>query len=329
MSLAHAREQARENQFLASKGVDPRTRGAGTPKFAEAAEKVISLHAPAWTAGGKSAGQWRSSLRTYAFPRLGEQAVDSITTADVMEALSPIWNTKRVTAQRVRQRIGVIMKWGIAEGYRSDNPAGEAIVAAMPQVGHRPSHHPAIPHEEVRDALAKVRSSRARPVTRLALEFLVLTAVRSGEVRFARWEEIDFDTATWTVPVEHTKDKRVHRIPLSARALEVLRAARGEHKRVGLVFASAREMALSDSAMSKLLHRLKIGAVPHGFRSSFRDWCGETAVAREVAEACLAHSLERQEAAYARSDLFGRRRVVMEKWSAYVTGESAGSIKAA
>ena len=199
----------------------------------------------------------------------------------------------------------------------------------MPQVGHRPSHHPAIPHEEVRDALAKVRSSRARPVTRLALEFLVLTAVRSGEVRFARWEEIDFDTATWTVPVEHTKDKRVHRIPLSARALEVLRAARGEHKRVGLVFASAREMALSDSAMSKLLHRLKIGAVPHGFRSSFRDWCGETAVAREVAEACLAHSLERQEAAYARSDLFGRRRVVMEKWSAYVTGESAGSIKAA
>ena len=316
--LTDARDRADENRLIARKGLDPTVEPARTPTFAEAAEEVIKLHSPSWTERGKSASQWSSSLETYAIPSLGQKSVDAITTADVMAALAPIWNTKRVTAQRVRQRISTIMRWAIANGHRLDNPAGDALVAALPKNGVQKVHHPAIPHADVREALARVRASSGRPVTKLAFEFLVLTAVRSAEVRLARRKEVDLENAMWTVPAEHTKDKRAHRIPLSGRAREILELARGLPDRSGLVFPSRGGTALSDTAFSKLVRRLGIPAVPHGFRSSFRDWCGETGVPREVAEACLAHSLDQVEGAYARSDLFERRRALMESWSDYL-----------
>ena len=169
-----------------------------------------------------------------------------------------------------------------------------------------------------------MRKSHAYPTTKLAFEFLVLTAARSGEVRLAHWDEIDLDAREWTVPAERTKAHRPHRVPLSGRAMEILEEARTLGGGGGLVFPSSEGRAFPGSRLSTLLRDLGIAAVPHGFRSSFRDWCGECSNApREVAEAALAHTVgNKVEAAYARSDLFERRRVLMEQWAAYLTGDS-------
>ena len=203
------------------------------PTFEQALEEVLAIHRGSWRDGGKSEQQWRASLRDYAIPQLGRRPVDAITTGDVMAVLTPIWNEKRVTAQRVRQRIGAIMRWAIAQGYRGDNPAGEALAAVLPRNGVARRHQRALPHGDVAAALARVHASEAWPATKLAFEFLVLTACCSGEVRGARWEEIDFETATWTVPASRTKAGREHRVPLSGRALEVLDGARGARRRLG------------------------------------------------------------------------------------------------
>ena len=251
--------------------------------------------------------------------------MDRISTADVMEVLLPIWSTKRETARRVRQRIGAVMKWAVAQGYREDNPAGDAISAALPKNSVRRRHQRALPHAQVAEALGRVRASKAHRATALAFEFLVLTACRSGEVRGARWDEVDDAAATWTVPPERMKAKLEHRVPLSERAVAVLDDARELAERSGLVFPSPTGRVLSDSTLSKLLRELRIGAVPHGFRSSFRDWAAErTDVPREVCELALAHvNNDRVEAAYRRSDLFEKRRDLMAAWAAYVSASRA------
>ena len=254
-------------------------------------------------------------------PKIGSKRVDRISTADVMEVLLPIWSTKRETARRVRQRIGAVMKWAVAQGYREDNPAGDAISAALPKNSVRRQHQRALPHAQVPEALGRVRASKAHRATALAFEFLVLTACRSGEVRGARWDEVDDAAATWTVPSERMKAKLEHRVPLSRPAVAVLDQARELSDRSGLVFPSPTGRVLSDSTLSKLLRELGMGAVPHGFRSSFRDWAAErTNVPREVCELALAHvNSDRVEAAYRRSDLFERRRQLMAEWASYVT----------
>ena len=185
----------------------------------------------------------------------------------------------------------------------------------------RRQHQKALPHGKVAEALARVRASKAHRATVLAFEFLVLTACRSGEVRGARWDEVDDIAATWTVPSARMKAKLEHRVPLSERAGAVLDEARGMVDRSGLVFPSPTGRVLSDSTLSKLLRELRIGAVPHGFRSSFRDWAAErTEVPREVCELALAHvNSDRVEAAYRRSDVFEKRRDLMAAWAAYVT----------
>ena len=318
-SLAEARQAAFEHRKLARAGGDPRALRRSTPTFAEATEKVIAIHRDAWRPGSKSEAQWRTSLRDYAMPRLGQTSIDEITTSDVMAVLLPIWTSKAETARRVRQRIGTVMKWAVAKGYRPDNPAGGAIGAALPKNSGTRKHFRALPHSEVGPALDTVRASSAWALSKLAFDFLVLTAARSGEVRGARWEEIDFESATWTVPAERMKAARKHRVPMSTQALEVLRQAEGLADGTGLVFPSPTGRILSPSTLSKLLRELGIRAVPHGFRTSFRIWCGDAGVAREVAEAALAHVIrDKVEAAYARGTLFARRREVMEAWSDYL-----------
>ena len=323
VSLAEARQTAFEYRKLARAGGDPRSLrpGQGVPTFAEAAKTVIGIHEPGWRDGGKTAAQWRASLRDYAIPRLGKLRVSNISTADVMAVLLPIWNEKRETARRVRQRIGAIMKWAVAQGYRQDNPAGDAIGAALPKNGVSRKHHRALPHAEVRDAITTVRASRAHWGTVAAIEFLILTASRSGEVRKAQWNEVDLDTATWTVPAARMKTKREHRVPLCRRALEILAEAREMADESGLIFPSATGRPLSDNTLSKLVREQGIRAVVHGFRSSFRDWCAECSNApREVCELALAHAnRDRVEAAYMRSDLFERRRELMQAWAAYIS----------
>ena len=272
------------------------------------------------------ARQWRATLQQYVHPHLGDKGVDRVTTADVMAALQPIWSTKNETAQRVRRRIGAIMRWAIAQGYRSDNPAGEAVTAALPKRPRRIRHMPALPYGGVGAALAGVRVSQAWTGTKLAFELLVLTAARSGEVRLATWEEFDLAASVWTVPAARMKANREHRVPLCGRAVEVLReAARlrdvvASVEPAGLVFPTRRGKALSDMVFWKLVKQQGLAAVPHGFRSSFRDWAAErTDHPREVVEAALAHVVgNRTEAAYARSDLFERRRRLMDEWAAYL-----------
>ena len=321
VTLARARQKALANARIVSEGRDPRDRAGRAPTFEQAVETVIGIHADNWQDGGKSAAQWRASLRDYAVPKIGTKRVDRISTADVMDVLLPIWSTKRETARRVRQRIGAVMKWAVAQGYREDNPAGDAISAALPKNSVRRQHQRALPHSQVAEALGRVRASKAHRATVLAFEFLVLTACRSGEVRGARWDEVDDAATTWTVPPARMKAKLEHRVPLSDRAVAVLDDAREIADKSGLVFPSPTGRVLSDSTLSKLLRELGIGAVPHGFRSSFRDWAAErTEVPREVCELALAHvNSDRVEAAYRRSDLFERRRELMAAWAAYVT----------
>ena len=322
VTLAEARQAAFEYRKIARAGGDPLAlkRHQDVPTFAEAVETVIAIHREGWKNAGKSERQWRASLRDYAMKRLGRKRVDLITTADVMAVLIPFWHTKNETMRRVRQRIGAVMKWAVAQGYRGDNPAGDAISAALPKTGTMRQQQRALPFVEVGAALDKVKASRAYRGTVLALEFLVLTACRSGEVRQATWDEVDLEAETWTVPASRMKAKRDHRVPLSRRALEILREAHGLSNEAGLVFPSAHGRTISDNTVSKLLRDLGIEAVPHGFRSSFRDWAAECSEApREVCELALAHvNSDRVEAAYRRTDLFERRRVLMEEWSAFV-----------
>ena len=320
VSLAEARQKCVLNLLARQRGELVTGRRRTVPTFAEAVEKVIAVHAAGWKAGGRQEKLWRSSLRDYAMPKLGRQPVDRIHTADVMAVLLPIWNEKRVTAQRVRRRISAVMRWAVAQGYREDNPAGEAIGAALPKNGVRPRHHPALPYAEVAGAIEVVRRSGAYPATVLAFEFLVLTACRSGEVRGARWDEINLAGREWRIPAERMKTDREHRVPLSTGALAVLREAREFAHGSRWVFPSARGGPLSERAISKLVRDQGISAVPHGFRSSFRDWAAERSdTPREVCELALAHvNTNAIEAAYRRTDLFERRRALMEQWSAFL-----------
>ena len=201
VTLAMARERALDNARTIARGRDPWRSAKPVPTFAQALDTVIAIHAPSWKDRAGSERQWRASLASYALPRIGGKSVDAVTAADVMDVLLPIWSTRRVTATRVPQRIGAVMKWGIAQGLRDDNPAGDAIADALPEdrrIAAPPSGR--CPHAEVRAALDRVRHCDAYRGARLAFEFLVLTAARSGEVRHARWDEIDRDRAVWTVP---------------------------------------------------------------------------------------------------------------------------------
>ena len=325
VSLKEAREKAQANRKLARAGADPRVAGRSVPAFAEATERVIAFNRPTWR-NAKHAAQWAATLKTYVFPHFGDRPVDEISSADVMNALTPIWTVKPETARRVRQRISAVMKWAIANNFRPDNPAGEAIEAALPKTPRLKAHMAALPYADVPAALDAIRASTASPATRLALDFAVLTAARSGEVRAARREEVSLDSRVWTVPAARMKAGREHRVPLSARATEILEEARSLDDDPGLIFPGRSGRPLSDMTFTALLRRLNIPCVPHGFRSSFRDWAAEcTDAPWAVMEAALAHTVPNAtEAAYFRSDLFEKRRDLMQQWAEYL-GESQPS----
>ena len=323
VSLVEARERAFATLKLALEGGDPRAekRREVMPTFAEAAQKVIEFNRPTWR-NIKHARQWESTLKTYAFPYFGNTPVDQVSGADVMKALTPIWTIKPETARRVRQRISAVMKWAIANEYRYDNPAGEAIEAALPKVLRVKAHMRSLHYSLVPDALRTLRNSKASLASKLSLEYQILTATRPGETRHARWSEINMETRTWTIPSERMKAEREHRVPLSARAIEVLIEAQASASDSVWVFPSKSGKPLSDMTHLNLLKRLKIDCVPHGFRSSFRDWAAEcTDAPWAVMEAALSHVVGNStEAAYFRSDLFERRRELMEQWAEYLAG---------
>ena len=298
------------------------------PTLQECTERTHRANLPRWRAE-KHAHNWLASMERYVFPTLGSMPVDQITGRDVLAVIEPIWGTQTDTARRVRQRIRTVLGWAMAHGYVERNAADSSLDGALPAIQTNGQHFKALPHKEVAAALQTVESTKAGASTKLGLRFLVLTAARSGEARGARWDEVDWDAKTWTVPGSRMKAGKAHRVPLSDAAVKILQQAKAlADSSSGLVFPSARGGELSNMAWTKLLRTTGLAerATVHGFRSSFRDWCAETGQPREIAEAALAHVVGGVEGAYFRSDLFEARRALMQGWANYLEGGGKQSI---
>lgn len=337
VTLAEAREAALENKRIVRAGGDPlqaKKEAEAVLTFEEAARKVHELHRPTWR-NAKHAAQFISTLETYAFPRIGKINVGEVTAADVLAVLSPIWTTKRETARRVKQRIGTVLKWAVAQGWRQDNPA-DAISEALPKTRQEKAHRKALPYAEVAGCMKAVRHSKAGLSTKLAFELLLLTASRSNEVRLARWGQIDWQAEggpIWTRPASIMKTKVAHSVPLSRQAVAVLEEAKAlgdSGNPEALVFpGTVRGKPLSDATLLKLVREQGFDVDIHGFRTSFKTWAQErTNHAREVSEAALAHAIkDKAEAAYARSELLEKRRALGEAWAAYLAQDGGKVVR--
>jgi integrase len=327
VGLADARERAREYRQMVRDGVDPaaakRDRAKavkGIPTVKDVAASVWELRRNEWTQ--QHTREWWQSLETHALPQIGGMAVNEVSAADVLAVLEPIWNTKRETATRVRQRIEAVMDYAVASGHRADNPVS-ATRRALPAKRPAKAHFEALPYAELPEPLNIIRTTGNR-ITSLAVEFVVLTAARSGEVRGATWGEIDLDAAVWELPAERMKARRPHRVPLSAQGVAVLVEAGELTGRSGLVFPSARsgKSPLTPQALSRVLARGEIGGTIHGMRSTFRDWAAEQSGASwAVCESALAHSIgSSTEQAYARTDYLESRKELMQAWATFCAG---------
>jgi integrase len=331
VSLARAREVALAARESLRDGIDPidRRREARVTAGRSEMKKTFGDHAEAyivgmravWKADGKSEGQWRATLRDYA-EKIMPIPVGDITTEHVVEALQPIWAKRTETAKRLQNRLEVILAYADKlEGRQRANPAAWrgnlSLLLPAPRRFQRVQHHAALPWSQMPGFMKRLHDVQGQGAR--ALEFTILTAARSGETRGLTWGEVDLDAALWVIRAARAKGKREHRIPLSAVAVEVLRAQlRGAND--AFVFPGVNGKALSDMTLSAVFRRMGVDATPHGMRSSFRDWCAEaTDCPREVAEAALAHvTASATELAYRRSDFLERRRVLMAEWAGYL-----------
>ncbi|WP_439670783.1 Tyr recombinase domain-containing protein [Cupriavidus necator] len=341
LTLAHAREAATAQRRLLLDGVDPiearnesrlerRAAAARQLTFEQAATQCIAAKRHEWT-NEKHADQWTNTLKTYAYPVFGAQPVNALDTALVMQVLEPIWVAKAETASRLRQRVETVWDWCKARGYvQGENPARLRghLDKLLPKTAKvkRVQHHPALPYREINPFVALLHAEHG--VSPLALEFLILTAARTGEVIGAQWREMDLTGRIWTVPAERMKAKREHRVPLSTIAIEILTALGGvEPAPDAFVFPGWKAgTGLSNGAMLALLKKLdRSDITPHGFRSSFRDWAAEqTHFPNETVEQALAHTIKSQvEAAYRRGDQLEKRRKLMDAWAQYVATKPA------
>ena len=343
VSLAQARDKAREAREQIDLGIDPvearrETRAAHLAlrskalTFDEAGRRFLASKTREFRSD-KHAAQWSSTLATYASPVIGTLPVDRVELAHVVEVMNRdnLWTTKTETATRLRGRIEAVLNWATVSGYRTGpNPAQwrgnlDAILP-KPTKLKRVQHHKALPAGGMHAFMQALRQRDG--IAARALEFAILTAARSGEVRGATWTEIDLKARTWTVPAERMKALRQHVVPLSDTAIALLKAL-PRFENCDLVFPSARLGQLSDMSLSAVLKRMKVDAVPHGFRSTFRDWCSEfTNYPREVAEMALAHTIvNKVEAAYRRGDLLEKRRRLMADWARFIdTPVAAGDV---
>jgi integrase len=330
VTLAQARDRAmRFRQMVRDEGIDPlANRAAARAKasveaakgitFAECASRYVAAHEAAWRSSIHRR-QWHNTLATYVLPVFGTLPVQAIDTALVTKAIEPIWTTKPETAGRVRGRIESVLDWAKARGYRTgENPARwkghlDNLLPARSKV-QRVEHHPALPYDKLPDFMGALQSQNS--MSAQALEFLILTATRAGEVLGARWDEIDLAKNLWIIPAERMKAGREHRVPLSNRVLAILNTLPREHD---LVFSTGGKL-LPNMVMLKLARRVAgCDLTVHGFRSSFRDWCAErTNFPSEAAEMALAHAVgDKVEAAYRRGDLFEKRKRLMAEWASY------------
>ncbi|MEP1230729.1 MAG: integrase arm-type DNA-binding domain-containing protein [Litorimonas sp.] len=324
VSLAQAREETLQLKNLINVGVDPvkyrREKKRITPSFAEAAYQVHRENIPTWK-NSKQADQWINSLKSYAFPKIGSLRVDDISVDDVLSVLNPIWVVKAETANRVRQRMLKIFKWCKRKGYMKENPA-EDIQEALPKVRRKREHFVAMSYDDIAAFIARLQSSSQTPNVRLGLEFLILTACRSGELRGALWEEIDFKNRLWIIPDERMKANREHTVPLTERALEIIKEIRPISGKSELLFPSSQNWrkVMSDATLSAAVKRMGYKVTVHGFRSTFRDWASETRTyPNDVVEMALAHSnRNKTEAAYKRGKLLEKRRELMDDWDNHI-----------
>lgn len=337
VTLAEARDLTRDIRSKAQKGIDPiaerkaivRERQAEAVAgitFQECAEKYIATHEKGW-ANAKHRQQWRNTLKEYAYPIFGQTDVADIGVSEVMEVIEPLWFTKTETASRLRGRIENILGWAIVHNHRSlPNPAVwrgqlDHLLPNRSRV-QKVTHHPALDWREMAGFMTELRSRDG--VSARALEFTILTAARSGEVRFARWNEIKLADALWVIPGERMKMRREHRVPLSRQALQLLGARKSQTSpnEDDLIFYRENpNKAYSDSVYRALFDRMKRkGITAHGFRSSFRDWAGEsTSHARETAELALAHQIGNAvERSYRRGDALEKRRGLMQDWANFL-----------
>lgn len=324
VSLAEARDKARELRAEARRGNNPIAKRDQQPLTFEAAARKVHAQLLPTFRSDKHGAVWITSLERHAFPKFGDRPIETIRRPDVMEALLPIWTTKHDTARRVKQRIASVFAWAIGKDlYPHPQPVDDALLSALPRKKLDPEHRSALPWQDVPAFYRDLTEREA--IAAHCLRFIVLTAVRSNEARGARWNEVDLKAGTWEIPAERMKANAAHRVPLSAEAIALLEDARGLDAE--LVFPSPTRMKdgsarpLSVNAFRPLLARMgREGFTVHGFRSSFRDWSSESARAdRVVAEAALAHRVRGVEGAYARSDLFERRRELMDAWARFVT----------
>ncbi|MFJ1253343.1 tyrosine-type recombinase/integrase [Cupriavidus sp. CuC1] len=341
LSLADARGRAAECRRQLVDGIDPiearkavrdesRLEAAKAMTFDACATAYIGAHKAGWR-NDKHVSQWENTIATYTQPVFGTLPVQSIDTALVMRVIEPMWNEKPETASRLRGRIESILDWATVRGLRrGENPARwrghlEALLPARSKV-RAVKHHAALPYDEMGAFVQAVRAEAG--IAALALEFLILTAARTGEVIGARWEEFDLEAKVWTVPAERMKGKREHRVPLSPAALKVIAATQATRTGDYVFPGRKADKPLSNMAMLALLKRMeREDLTSHGFRSTFRDWAAErTNYAREVAEAALAHAVgDKVEAAYRRGDLFEKRRRLMNEWAKHCASSGKGA----
>jgi len=327
LTLAQAREKARIGRDLARAGFNPsavwRAREETVPSFKKAAEEYHAQVSKGWR-NGKHGDQWIATLRTYTFPVIGNLPVDAVNARAIQRVLAPIWVTKGETARRVRQRIGVVLDYAHGKGWRDVEAPMRAVNQLLGGIRQpKGSNFAAMPYKSLPSFMANLRNGELS-VGRLALQFLILTAARSGEVRKARWQDVDPEAGEWRIPPENAKTGKLHIVPLVPRALDILAEIRGMFgiDPNDLIFPGLKGQ-MSDATLAKMLRTNGGGDFTvHGFRSTFRDWAADSGFADSWAEAALAHTNpNRTESAYRRTTFFEQRKErLMPSWSAFALG---------
>ena len=346
VTLQEVRERAAEARKLVRGGIDPIDhRNAQTKAvradaemltFEEAAQRSYEDRKAGWK-NAKHTAQWIQTLTRYAFPKIGTRKVDSLRVRDFADVLRPIWLEKPETASRIKQRCDAVLEWCIAQELIGANPVKSvgSLLPKQPRMRERVVRFPSLPWQDVPEFVRGTLHKEKPSLSAVMLEFLILTAARSGEVRAMTWDEVDFETPTWTVPASRMKAGVEHRVPLSDRAVEILRAQEAKAEHPFLVFPSARGKVTTDMILTKFLRDKQVPsdvkgrfATAHGMRATFRNWASENGYPQEAAERALSHQVRNAvQWSYDRSDLLDQRRIMMQAWSDFVCNRGAENTK--
>ena len=332
INLDEARDLARKYRKMAKLGIDPlierRKTQAAFLTLKEAAIKVHALNLPSWK-NKKHSEQWITSLQRHVFPKIGTVPISDVTSSDIYKVLSPIWVDRNDTAKKIRQRLRMIIRWARAQGFFQGDDPVELAEQALPKVKSSGLHFKSVQHQALPAIIKSLQSNNAISLaTRLALEFLILTAGRTSEVLEATWEEIDFNEDLWVIPADRMKANKPHHVPLTVRMKDILENAKTLQKENNLIFPSSfNGLAMSNNTLRLALqNRLGVNATVHGMRAAFKDWASETTnYANEVSEMALGHQIPNKvEAAYRRGTLLSKRRDMMNDWSLFISGAKNG-----